>query len=299
MELAHYSDEDAAPVAQLLAALPGHPATSEQAFRSYAAQSFNRRARDFRTLRIRGQLVALLTSALLPERTPSRRHFRILVHPDFQGRGIGLRLLEALEGQAIEPDEIAQCNSQLSWTACNSFLEHFGFAVEERERLMRIVRPLTDAPAPPVSHKMAIRMAVPSDDMDWAALHLQAYQERDDFSELTAGDQNQARATPGFSLVVAEGKMGLVGYCHIARLDAEEGLINSLVVRPDVQGLGLGRLLLAHGLQELWSQSVATVSLNVLATNSAAIRVYEKTGFRGYDELLRYQRKTRAPRGQS
>jgi mycothiol synthase len=218
------------------------------------------------------------------------------VHPDFQGRGIGLRLLEALEGQACEPDEIAQCNSQHSWTACNSFLEHFGFAVEERERLMRIVRPpATDATALPLRQGMAIRIAVPGDDLDWAALHLQAFHARDDFSELTPGDQAQARATPGFSLVVAEDNTGLAGYCQLAHLDAEEGLINSLVVRTDMQGQGLGRLLLAHGLQRLWSQSLATVSLNVLSTNAAAIRVYEKTGFRGYDELLRYQRKTRVP----
>ncbi len=296
MELAEYTDEDAAPVAKLLAALPGHPKTTEAAFRTYAAQSFNRGARDFRTVRIQGRLVALLTSAFLPERRPCRRHFRILVLPDYQRQGLGLRLLETLQEQATSPNEIAQCNSQQSWTACNAFLERYGFRVEARERLMRVERlPASHAVVSASDENLTIRQAVPGDDLDWAALHLQAYHERDDFSQLTVSDQDQARAAPGYSLVVAEAADGIAGYCHLTHLDVNEGLINSLVVREAMQGRGLGRLLLAHGLQRLWSEGVATVSLNVVSTNSAAIRIYEAAGFRIYDDLLRYQRKTSGP----
>jgi mycothiol synthase len=218
------------------------------------------------------------------------------VHPDYQRQGLGLHLLQELQRQGIESDEIAQCNSQETWLACNAFLEHYGFVVEQRERLMRIERPKATAEANcPSAVDLSIRHALPGDDKQWAALHRQAYRERDDFSELTKGDLNQARAAPGFALLVAKGDQEIAGYCHVTHLDSSEGLINSLVVREDMQGRGIGRVLLARAKEKLWADSVATISLNVISSNATAIRLYEEAGFQRYDELLRYQRKTRAP----
>ena len=66
--------------------------------------------------------------------------------------------------------------------------------------------------------------------------------------------------------------------------------INSLVVKEEQQRRGIGRTLLEHAIRHLWNDEIRSVSLNVLATTTAAVRVYESVGFVCYDELWLYQR---------
>jgi ribosomal protein S18 acetylase RimI-like enzyme len=129
------------------------------------------------------------------------------------------------------------------------------------------------------------------DDPAWIALHRLAYQEREDFSELSPGDLRGERACPGFALFVAEEKGQILGYAHVLHLDASEGLINSLVVRESARGRGLGWRLLDRGVDQLWASGVKKISLNVLSDNQHAIDIYDKAGFQSYDEILRYQRR--------
>tara|TARA_R110002096_G_scaffold435826_2_gene663572 strand:+ start:105687 stop:106559 length:873 start_codon:yes stop_codon:yes gene_type:complete len=282
-----YTDTEAAAVAALLDAAPEVPKTSEASFRSFAGQSFNRGARDFRVFRSGDLCIALMTSTLLSDATPPVRHFRIVVHPGQRREGLGAQLMAVLEKQETLPNTVLQCNSQKSWLAGNAFLEHYGFHVARRELLMRISG---TAPSALVPNEFTFRQAAPGDDHAWASLHQHAYGCEGDFSPLTPEDLALERASPGFTLIVAERDGEVVGYCHGLDLDASEGLINSLVVRNDARRVGLGAALLASTTKTLLSNGPTHVSLNVVSDNRPAIALYEKMGFHSYDEILTYHR---------
>ena len=55
----------------------------------------------------------------------------------------------------------------------------------------------------------------------------------------------------------------------------------NIAVDPDYQRQGLGRALLEHLIDELEKRGVATLWLEVRASNAAAIALYESLGFNG------------------
>lgn len=286
MKIAAYRDEDAADIAALMTAIPELPSTSADAFRGFAALSFNRQARDFRALRVDHRLVGLLTSTLLDEGGPVR-HFRIAIHPAYRRRRLGTELLAEVLRQPAPSGTRLQCNSQDSWHAGNAFLERAGFQVARSELLMRRAIRGAEVDAPP---GFVLRPSTVADDEAWIALHAQAYRAQDGTSELTRDDVRAERDSPGFCLIVAEQRGEVVGYCHALELEASEVLINSLVVRSDVRGQGLGAALLSTCLGSFAATQVMTASLSVVSTHRAAIAVYERLGFQTYDRMLTYQR---------
>lgn len=289
MMVEHYSDSDAEAVAVLLSRMPEHPSTSAQDFRAFTAQRFNCGAKDFRVIRRQDQIIALLASTILPESQPPLRHFRILVHPEHRRAGLGSLLMAELRTQSNPAGCISQSNSQRSWAAGNAFLASHGFALQKRELLMRLDKP-DEVSIAKVRADVEIRQANPRDHAVWTQLHHLAYQDQDDYSELSPEDIAAEQSKTGFALLIAQIENRVAGYCHVMHLDASEGLINSLVVRKEEQRRGLGRLLLDHATRHLWQDGVACISLNVIATKQGAIGLYEKAGFLCYDELWCYQR---------
>lgn len=99
--------------------------------------------------------------------------------------------------------------------------------------------------------------------------------------------------TPDAVLVVARGNDGLVGY-GLARVVAAEGTwladtwvtgadvgeIESLAVLPEARGQGVGTRLLEALEAELDRRGVRDVVLGVLPGNAAAVRLYERRGYR-------------------
>ncbi len=71
----------------------------------------------------------------------------------------------------------------------------------------------------------------------------------------------------------------LIGYvCASCILD--EGHILNLAVRPDYRRKGTGRMLALSILKELRARGCKKIFLEVRASNTAAIRLYESIGFR-------------------
>ncbi|MCL6481675.1 MAG: ribosomal protein S18-alanine N-acetyltransferase [Firmicutes bacterium] len=66
----------------------------------------------------------------------------------------------------------------------------------------------------------------------------------------------------------------------VSRQTLEEAEILNLAVRPEARRLGLGSQLLARALEEARRAGVRRVGLEVRASNVAAIRFYERHGFR-------------------
>lgn len=279
-EVAAYTDADARAVAALLSEVPELPSVTEDTFRSFASQSFNHGAKDFRVVRQGADLVAVLTSTLL---NPTLRHFRIAVHPRWRRRGIGTELLDIAGDQAPVAAQL-QCTSQASWTAAIAFLDGHGFAIAETERLME-----HRGPAPEVD-TTCLRRATPSDDPDWKSLHEHGYGGRADFTALGDEDIAALRARAGFTAWVAEDGGEVLGIGHGLELEPGEGLIDSIVVRSDARGRGLGKALTAAVLGELFAADMHRVTLNVLATNASAVAAYRRVGFAEYDQMRTYRR---------
>lgn len=80
----------------------------------------------------------------------------------------------------------------------------------------------------------------------------------------------------------ASGLSGIVGF-HV--LDSpkqkHKGILWGMFVRPDARGTGLGRSLVARVLEHA-RQTVEEVRLTVVATNTPAVRLYERAGFERY-----------------
>ncbi|WP_394820807.1 GNAT family N-acetyltransferase [Pendulispora albinea] len=291
-----YRDEDAGDVSALMDQIAELPSTSAESFRAFAALPFNRSARDFRLLRVEDRTVGFATSTLLHDGALPIRHFRIGIHPEHRRRRLGTLLLMEILRQDAPAGTLLQCNSQQSWQAGNAFLEHAGFRVSRVERLMRRAVRGTEAFAPP---GFRLRPATARDDAAWIALHAEAYGAREDFTKLTPEHLHSERGCPGFDLRVAERDGDVVGYCHAMHLEGREALIQSLVVRSDVRGRGLGAALLSSSLRALASSSFDTASLNVVSTEHAAISVYERLGFETYDQMLTFQQPLSAARSTS
>ena len=96
----------------------------------------------------------------------------------------------------------------------------------------------------------------------------------------------------GFA-VLAERDGALLGYAMVAITPVEETLmpdtwrtgdrvaeIETLVVDPAARGAGLGTALLDRVDEELASEGVADVLIGAIVTNTDAIRLYERRGFR-------------------
>jgi ribosomal protein S18 acetylase RimI-like enzyme len=57
------------------------------------------------------------------------------------------------------------------------------------------------------------------------------------------------------------------------------GYIDSLYVRPELRGQGIGLLMLRSAYSELRRRGVKTAALDIVCTNEGAIRFYEREGF--------------------
>lgn len=68
---------------------------------------------------------------------------------------------------------------------------------------------------------------------------------------------------------------------------AREGAIQNLGVHPDCRDLGIGSALLCHALDGFQQSGCRYVQLEVTVQNTAAIRLYERFGFRHVETLFK------------
>ncbi len=81
----------------------------------------------------------------------------------------------------------------------------------------------------------------------------------------------------GFATDGEDGALESYALCSVA---ADEGEILNLAVRPESRRRGVARALLAAMLEQMRSEGVARVFLEVRQSNEAAIRLYQESGFR-------------------
>ena len=93
------------------------------------------------------------------------------------------------------------------------------------------------------------------------------------------GLQEALTATPSARFRVAVVGRGIAGYCVTGRA-GRRGYLQRLAVRPQHQGHGLGRALVADALAWLQHRGVASAVVNTQVQNERALQLYLAMGFR-------------------
>jgi len=105
--------------------------------------------------------------------------------------------------------------------------------------------------------------------------------------ELRRSDFAKALAQPDAFLVLAEDAGGVVGFALVHFRPNENwrvhgdrfGELETLAVRPDLRGNGVGRELMQHVYERMRALEVAELSIVVVERNEDARRFYEREGF--------------------
>ena len=177
--------------------------------------------------------------------------------------------------------------------------------VESRE--LRLLE-LTGWSAPALSPKPPAGISIRAfrsgeDDNAWLKLNAEAFANHPEQGQWGTADLAERILEPwfdpaGFFLAERGGTSGgreLVGFhwtkTHPAGAYAEEavGEVYVLGVSPRAQGLGLGHVLLHLGLDYLTKRGFRTVILYVDGDNTAAVRLYERSGFHTRSVDLEYR----------
>jgi mycothiol synthase len=251
------------------------------AWRAFLSMPANRRGRDFRLAWVRGRVAGVLTSTLLDgtRHGRRRRHFRIVVHPDLRGRGVGAALLGALEGQPIpRPRPTLQTLVPGSWARARAFLGARGFREVHRDVEMRRGGGPVPAPDPPAG--VAIRpLAGAADEAAWIRIHDASYAGDFHFEPLSRAAIRAELRAPGAFAFVAASRGRPIGVV-LGRDHGDDGAaIQSLIVSPRSRRRGVGRALLRAALAAIRARGRRRTTLGVDARNARAIALYASEGF--------------------
>jgi mycothiol synthase len=165
-------------------------------------------------------------------------------------------------------------------------LESHGF-VRERE-LYQLRRPLPDpVERPPLPSGITLSTFVVGTDEDaWVRVNAAAFASHPEQGRWTRVDVEAREREPWFDpsgFLLAWRGSELVGF-HWTKIHPDgAGEVYVIGVSPAAQGLGLGSVLLLHGLASLYDRGCREVLLYVDGSNTGAMRLYERYGFTRHD----------------
>jgi ribosomal protein S18 acetylase RimI-like enzyme len=193
-------------------------------------------------------------------------------------------LLAAAEDRARgRNDERVEITVVHSDVALTSLLRRSGYT-QQRE-ILRMWRRLGDEPAPPAVDGIEVRTHRNGDAERVHALLDDAYAGWDDDYTRMPHDTWLQWMTQHDDFdpelwFLAEGDGELVGCALHWGARSGYGWVKDIVVREDVRGNGLGRVLLEHGFHSYAQRDVPRVGLKVDGNNpTGALRLYERAGF--------------------
>ena len=232
----------------------------------------------------------------------------LVVHPDYRGRGLGLRLARALLAEAAPQPLRVWAHGDLP--AAVALADRAGFA--RIRSLWTMQRPLAGPlPDPVFPAGVTLRtFSVGSDEEAWLALNRRAFAGHPEQGAWTAEDlslrERESWFDPaGFFLAERSGKLAgfhwtkihtraenenPAGLSHESTGPDSVGEVYVVGVDPAEQGSGLGRALTLAGLAYLRSRGLPSVMLYVDEDNTPAIRLYESLGFahQGSDVMFQH-----------
>jgi mycothiol synthase len=226
----------------------------------------------------------------------------MVIDPAMRGRGLGLRLTQALTAEAGNAGLRLWAHGDLP--AAARLAAAAGFS--RSRALWQMRRSLqTWIGRPQVADGITVRTFKPGQDEDaWVSLNHRAFSRHPEQGAWTRADIDMREREPWFDpegFFLAERDGDLVGFHwtkihggneemrHAAAAAATGhgheaiGEVYVVGVDPAARGTGLGRALTLIGLRYLRSRGLAQVMLYVDETNTAAIGLYESLGFTHWD----------------
>lgn len=144
-------------------------------------------------------------------------------------------------------------------------------------------KPLAEAPARPTSSGITLRGFTPDDAEEFLAVNAAAFADHPEQGAFTFEDLQARMAESWFDpegLILALESDRLVGFHWTKVHDQDTGEVYVLGVHPEAQGRGIGRTLLAAGLDHLRQRGRKRVILYVDSADRVAVQLYESTGFK-------------------
>ncbi len=225
----------------------------------------------------------------------------LAVRREARGRGLGTALVTqalALDGGAAPRPASADRTAsaprpasapRLAWAhgdhpAARALAARFGWTAVRTLLQLRAPVP-TAAPDPAVPDGWslaAFRTGDPDDERAWLTLNAAAFAHHPEQGRMTLEDLRAREADPWFSgddlLLLRDASGELAASCW---LKVEDGIgeFYAVAVRPDLQGRGLGGVLMRAGWGRLVGRGLDAAALYVEGDNEPALALYRRSGF--------------------
>lgn len=224
----------------------------------------------------------------------------LVVAPEARGQGIGSALVaQALApggGAATTPPDAEPTGTgsaiavpRLAWAhgdhpAARALANRHGWSAART--LLQLRAPIADAPAavgtPEGWSLDHFRAGDPEDEDAWLALNAAAFAHHPEQGRMTLDDLRAREAEPWFSgddlLLLRDGSGQLAGSCWL-KVEDGVGEFYAVAVRPDLQGQGLGGVLMRAGSARLAGRGLTAAALYVEGDNEPALALYRRSGF--------------------
>jgi mycothiol synthase len=208
----------------------------------------------------------------------------LVVAQEARGHGLGT----ALARQALTPGGGAAA-PRLAWAhgdhpAARALASRFGWtAVRTLLQLRAPIASVAPDPAVPDGYTLsAFRAGDPGDEADWLALNAAAFAHHPEQGRMTLEDLRAREADDWFSgddlLLLRDDSGDLAGSCWL-KVEGDTGEFYAVAVRPDLQGRGLGGVLMRAGTARLTGRGLSAAALYVEGDNAPALALYRRSGF--------------------
>lgn len=260
--------------------------TTREGLEAYWRRALLRPERDLWLVERAGEVVAY--GSLGPWHSAEWLQVEIVVHPEWRGRGFGQALLRRLvsRARALGVSYLGAVADDVQEETVD-FLRRRGFEAFLPREHMRL-RPIVAPQARPVA-AYRLRPGVVEESAALARLTNAAYGDGEPVGQADAAGYRRYLAESRARVLVVEEAAGgqLCGLCEVYGRDVaiegaivQSGHIASLAVDPAHRRRGLGRWLLAGGIELCQETGWPSAELNVDRDNAAARRLYESVGFR-------------------
>jgi len=224
----------------------------------------------------------------------------LVVAREARGRGVGSALVAQVTSEGAGGAAAAPGAPHLAWAhgghpAARALADRHGWAPVRT--LLQLRAPVADAPPSvdlPDGHRLdAFRAGDPADEDAWLTLNAAAFAHHPEQGRMTLEDLRAREAEPWFSgddlLLLRDASGALAGSCW---LKVEDGIgeFYAVAVRPDLQGQGLGGVLMRAGSARLAGRGLTAAALYVEGDNEPALALYRRSGFTQHAIDVQYER---------
>lgn len=267
-----------------VAAADGVAAFSEQALLNLAAAPSGATARDGVT-----HLPLLDAGELVGYAQLDRGSAELAVHPDHRLRGHGGMLLD----RVLAADPTARVWAHGPHPGAAPLAASRGLAVVRELWLMSAPPPSGAAAPEPPDGVVLSTFDAERDADDWVAVNARAFASHPEQGRMTRADLDARLAEPWFEpdgFWLARDRAGTLLGSMWTKVADGVGEIYVLGIDPAAQGRGLGGLLTATAMHRFSQLPLSGVELYVEGDNHAAIRTYQRAGFRRRRADVQYAR---------